>query len=173
MAGTLSDKTIVQFKSMFFDAEKILNAAGKAIVKNLNYIGGYVAKVARHSIKKGSSHAVSKSGTKPLSHTGLLKKHIYYGYNPMHESVIVGPAYSIPRVKMRRQPWNMVVNQLHTAKKENENKCKGKAVYESALVSSRVRLRIFGKTVLGIGFGLWTLGLGKNVYLKSKSKNGL
>jgi hypothetical protein len=86
------DKTLVQFKSMFFDAEKILNAAGKAIVKNLNYIGGYVAKVARHSIKKGSRHQVSTAGAKPLSHTGLLKKHIYYGYNPMHESVIVGPA---------------------------------------------------------------------------------
>ncbi|OHB51761.1 MAG: hypothetical protein A2Y12_01365 [Planctomycetes bacterium GWF2_42_9] len=93
MAGLAFDKTFVQFKEYFADRQAVISAVNKAILKKLNWIGGYVKTAAKHSIKKaGSYNAVSVAGKPPLSHVGLLKQHIYSAIEPQNDTVVVGPA---------------------------------------------------------------------------------
>ncbi|MBI5725256.1 MAG: hypothetical protein HZA50_14955 [Planctomycetes bacterium] len=77
-------------KSMFFDRKKIMNAVDAGVRKVLSKFGAFVRTAARSSIRKRNS--VSQSGQPPSSHTGLLKKLIYFGYDAVRKSVVIGPA---------------------------------------------------------------------------------
>lgn len=85
-------ESLAKLKSLFFDREAVKNAVDKAILKNLNWIGGHIRRVARNSIKKAKSrNAESLPGKPPLSHVGLLKSGILYGFDKAKNSVVVGP----------------------------------------------------------------------------------
>ena len=48
-----------------------------------------VRRTARSSIRKRKR--TSEPGKPPSSHTGLLKKFIFFGYDPRRDSVVIGP----------------------------------------------------------------------------------
>lgn len=80
---------IDQAKGMFFDAPKIVRSVDAATRKVLSKFGAYVRTAARSSIR--TRKKVSEPGSPPSSHTGLLKKFIYFGYDESRQSVVVGP----------------------------------------------------------------------------------
>lgn len=75
---------------MFFTAKPVLRAVNKATRKVLSRFGAFVRQRARTSIRprKGSA----PPGSPPYSHTGLLRRLIYFGYDPRKRSVVIGPA---------------------------------------------------------------------------------
>ena len=76
-------------KKMFFDRKAVVGAVDRATRKVLSKFGAFVRTTARHSIRKRK--AVSQPGSPPSSHVGLLKKLIYFGFDPSHRSVVIGP----------------------------------------------------------------------------------
>ena len=93
-------------KSMFFDRAKVASAVDSATRKVLGRFGAFVRTAARSSIKKAPyltrktrgkertdfRHKSSRPGRPPYSQTGLLKKFIFFGYDPARQSVVIGPA---------------------------------------------------------------------------------
>lgn len=63
---------------MFFDTDRVKRAADMATRKNLSKAGAYVRTAARSSIR--TRKAISPPGQPPGSHTGLLRKFIFFGY---------------------------------------------------------------------------------------------
>lgn len=96
------------FKKNFFDKETVTKRLKDGTKKALSKIGSYVRTDARSSIKSvgkrakakqsiafkagktDSASVVSKPGSPPLSHNGLLKK-IFFAYDEKANSVVVGP----------------------------------------------------------------------------------
>ena len=76
-------------KAMYFDQKAVQRATDRATRKVLSKFGAYVRTAARSSIRKRK--AVSEPGQPPSSHVGLLRKLIYFGYDPAKRSVVVGP----------------------------------------------------------------------------------
>ncbi|MBN2377062.1 MAG: hypothetical protein JXD22_11715 [Sedimentisphaerales bacterium] len=74
----------------FFDKPKVINAVGRATRKVLSKFGAYVRRTAKTSIRKRKK--VSAPGQPPASHTGRLKKLIFFAYDPIKASVVIGPA---------------------------------------------------------------------------------
>jgi len=74
---------------MFFDRKKVLRAADRANRQNLSRAGAFVRTTARHSIRRRKG--ASKPGSPPSSHTGLLKRFIFFGYDRRRQTVVVGP----------------------------------------------------------------------------------
>ena len=75
---------------MMFNDKRILNYMSRAKRKSFNYFGAWVAKTARRSIRKRKNW--SDPGHQPHSHVGLLRKLIYWGYDPVTDSEVIGPA---------------------------------------------------------------------------------
>jgi len=75
--------------AMFFDTGRVNRPAGKAARRNLSKAGAFVRTAARSSIRKRK--AISAPGQPPSSHTGLLRKFIFFGYDAARKSVVVGP----------------------------------------------------------------------------------
>ena len=67
-------------KKMFFDAKAVISRVDAATRKVLSRFGAFVRTGAKHSIHKRK--AVSQPGEPPSSHVGLLRKLIYFGYDP-------------------------------------------------------------------------------------------
>jgi len=76
-------------KQMFFDTKAVTSRVDKATRKVLSKFGAFVRTGAKHSIRKRK--AVSEPGGPPSSHVGLLRKLIYFGYDPGRKSVVIGP----------------------------------------------------------------------------------
>ncbi|GHT30585.1 hypothetical protein FACS1894214_0720 [Planctomycetales bacterium] len=57
--------------------------------KVLSKFGSYVRQTAKKSIRKRKG--TSKPGSPPFSHTGTLKKFLFFGYDPNKRSVVIGP----------------------------------------------------------------------------------
>lgn len=76
-------------KGMFFDSKKVVDSVDKATRKALSKFGAFVRTTAKQSIRKRRN--ASAEGSPPSSHTGLLKKFIYFGYDPTTKSVVIGP----------------------------------------------------------------------------------
>ena len=74
---------------MFFDTDRVKRAADTATRKVLSKAGAFVRTAARSSIRKRK--AVSAPGQPPSSHTGLLKRFIFFGYDAERKTVVVGP----------------------------------------------------------------------------------
>lgn len=53
-------------KAMFFDRDKVLRAVDRSERKNLNWLGGYIRKVARNSLRPRKE--ISKPGDPPATH---------------------------------------------------------------------------------------------------------
>ena len=73
----------------FFDSKVVMSATDKATRRVLGRFGAFVRRTAKSSIRKSKKSAVA--GKPPRSHTGLLKKYIFFGYEPTTQSVIIGP----------------------------------------------------------------------------------
>ena len=80
----------LDFRGYFFDSAKVINKTDKATRSVLARFGAYVRRTARRSIRKRKKP--SAPGKPPSSHTGLLKKFIFFGYEPVKKSVVIGPA---------------------------------------------------------------------------------
>ncbi|NUQ49920.1 MAG: hypothetical protein HUU27_08385 [Phycisphaerae bacterium] len=80
----------MRIKLLFFDRQTVVRAVDKAKRVALSKAGAFIRTRAKHSIRtrKGSA----PPGKPPHSHTGLLKRFIFFGYDPGTESVVVGPA---------------------------------------------------------------------------------
>ena len=80
---------INQAKGLFFDRTAVTSATDRAQRKVLSRFGAFVRQGARTSIRK--RRAISQPGSPPSSHTGLLRRNIFFVYEPIRSSVIIGP----------------------------------------------------------------------------------
>ena len=78
-----------QAKGLFFDRQAVTNAADRATRKVLSKFGAFVRQTARTSIRRRKS--ISEPGQPPSSHTGLLKRNIFFVFSPEARSVVIGP----------------------------------------------------------------------------------
>jgi len=78
------------FKGTFFDRKAVRNAVDHAARRVLSKFGAFVRRAARSSIRKRKQ--ASRPGEPPSSHTGLLRKFIFFGYDLSRRSVVIGPA---------------------------------------------------------------------------------
>jgi phage gpG-like protein len=79
----------IKITHLFFDSAKVVRAVDKSTRQVLSKFGAFVRRTARQSIRKRK--ASSAPGTPPSSHTGLLKRFIFFGYEPQRRSVVIGP----------------------------------------------------------------------------------
>lgn len=78
-----------EIKQIFFDRGAVTKRVDPATRKVLSKFGAYVRRTAKGSIRK--RRRPSPAGRPPSSHTGLLKKFIFFGYEPTRQSVVIGP----------------------------------------------------------------------------------
>jgi hypothetical protein len=85
----MMEKPLLKIKSLFFDKAGVINKVDAATRKVLSKFGAFVRTTAKHSIRK--KKGPSAPGTPPNSHVGLLKKFIFFSYEPEHRNVVIGP----------------------------------------------------------------------------------
>ena len=78
-----------EIKQLFFDSPKVVRALDSTTRRVLSKFGAFVRRTARSSIRKRKR--ISEPGSPPSSHSGLLKKFIFFGYDPAQRSVVIGP----------------------------------------------------------------------------------
>ena len=79
-----------EIKQLFFDRRAVTSRVPPATRKVLSKFGAFVRRTAKGSIRDRREPA--PPGSPPSSHTGLLKKFIFFGYDAGARSVVVGPA---------------------------------------------------------------------------------
>ena len=82
----------MNFKSLkkhFFDRKKVQRRVDARTRKVLSKFGSFVRRSARHSIRPSSG--TSPPGKPPFSHSGKLRKKIFFIYDPKRRSVVIGP----------------------------------------------------------------------------------
>jgi len=79
-----------EMTQLFFDTRKVRRAVDASARRVLSKFGAFVRRTARSSIRKRKKP--SSPGSPPSSHVGLLKKFIFFGYEPPRRSVVIGPA---------------------------------------------------------------------------------
>ena len=77
-------------RKCFFDRQAVISRADAATRKVLSKFGAFVRRTAKGSIR--NRHKPAPPGSPPSSHTGLLKKFIFFGYDAGARSVVIGPA---------------------------------------------------------------------------------
>lgn len=78
-----------EIKRMFFDRQAVISKVDAATRRVLSKFGAFVRRSAKSSIRKRKKAA--PPGQPPSSHTGLLKKFIFFGYDAARQSVVIGP----------------------------------------------------------------------------------
>lgn len=81
---------LAKVKSLFFDRKRVQDALDKNTRNVLSRFGALVRQTSRWSIRKRKRSSLP--GQPPSSHTGLLKRFIFYSYDEFQKSVIIGPA---------------------------------------------------------------------------------
>jgi hypothetical protein len=76
-------------KQMFFDRRAVTRRVDRTVRRVLSRFGAFVRTTARHSIRQRKS--ASEPGSPPSSHVGLLRRLIYFGYERVRRSVVIGP----------------------------------------------------------------------------------
>jgi hypothetical protein len=79
-----------QMKSWFFDTQRVIRAVEKGRIRALSKVGAFVRTRMKSIIRKRKK--ISQPGSPPSSHIGLLKKLIFFAYDPGPASVVIGPA---------------------------------------------------------------------------------
>lgn len=74
---------------LFFDKKSVTSQVDRTTRRVLSRFGAFVRRTARSSIRKRKR--ISEPGQPPSSHIGLLKKFIFFGYEPRKHSVVIGP----------------------------------------------------------------------------------
>jgi len=77
-------------KRVFFDRKAVRSAVDRSARRVLSRFGAFVRRAARSSIRKRKR--ASAPGEPPSSHTGLLRRFIFFGYDAGKRSVVIGPA---------------------------------------------------------------------------------
>lgn len=80
---------LTQTKAQFFDRPAIVKSVDRGTRKVLSKFGAFVRRAAQSSIRKRKT--VSAAGQPPSSHTGLLKRNIFFVYSEDRQSVVIGP----------------------------------------------------------------------------------
>jgi len=84
---------IDQVKGLFFDKPAVIGAMDRATHRVMERFGLTTRLIAQRSIRKiGKSGKASLPGQPPKGRTGLLRQHIYAGYDPQMKSAIIGAA---------------------------------------------------------------------------------
>jgi len=76
-------------KQMFFDRNAVTGAVDRATRRVFSRFGAFVRRGAKSSIRKRKR--ISSPSEPPSSHTGLLKRFIFFGYDRQRRSVVIGP----------------------------------------------------------------------------------
>jgi len=80
---------MLKITHLFFDSAKVVRSVDKSTRKVLSKFGAFVRRTAKQSIRKRKKS--STPGMPPSSHTGLLKRFIFFGYDIQKRSVVIGP----------------------------------------------------------------------------------
>ena len=80
---------ITAAKRLFFDRQKVLSKVSRAERRVLTRFGAYVRQDARQRIRRRKRP--SQPEESPTNQTGLLKRHIYFLFDPDRRSVVIGP----------------------------------------------------------------------------------
>lgn len=80
---------IQQAKGLFFDRQKVQSAVSRAERRVLSQFGAHVRQDAKQRIRRRKRP--SRAGESPTNQTGLLKRHIYFVFDPDRRSVVIGP----------------------------------------------------------------------------------
>ena len=76
-------------KQTFFDRKAVRSAVNRTTRRVLSRFGAFVRRGAKSSIRKRKR--TSAPGEPPSSHTGLLRRFIFFGYDRSRRSVVIGP----------------------------------------------------------------------------------
>jgi hypothetical protein len=82
--------TLARARGLFFDRAAVLSATSTAERRVLSRFGAFVRQRARTSMKRRADPA--PPGQPPSAHTGLLRRHLYFAWDPAQRSVVIGPA---------------------------------------------------------------------------------
>ncbi|MGC1272623.1 MAG: hypothetical protein WBC44_02860 [Planctomycetaceae bacterium] len=80
---------LAQAKGLFFDRPKVQSAVARAERRVLSKFGAFVRQDAKQRIRRRKR--TSRPGESPTNRTGLLKRHIYFLFDPDRRSVVIGP----------------------------------------------------------------------------------
>lgn len=80
----------MEMTKLFFNAKAVKKAVDRTTRRVFSRFGAFVRQTAKRSIRKRKKP--SQPGSPPSSHTGLLKKFIWFGYDPSKRSVVSGPS---------------------------------------------------------------------------------
>ena len=78
-----------QAKRLFFDRQQVLSKVSRAERRVLSRFGAYVRQDAKQRIRRRKRP--SQPEESPTNQTGLLKRHIYFVFDPDRHSVVIGP----------------------------------------------------------------------------------
>lgn len=81
--------TIEAAKSNFFDRPKVMKAVDGARRRALSKTGAFVRRRAQTSMR--TRKIVSFPGQPPSAHVGLVRKLLFFGYDTVKQSMVVGP----------------------------------------------------------------------------------
>jgi hypothetical protein len=77
-------------RNWFFDSPRVLAGVDRARRRVLSRFGAFLRTAARSSIRKRKG--ASAPGKPPSSHTGILRRFLFFAWDPFARSVVVGPA---------------------------------------------------------------------------------
>ena len=91
-------------KSLFFDRLAVMEALTKAEQIGLSRAGAFTRRAAQTLMRSGGKKGkISKPGEPPRTHGDrLLRKHLFFAFEPSKKSVVVGPALLNGRAKYNR-----------------------------------------------------------------------
>lgn len=78
-------------KRLFFDRPAVQALLTKDERARLSRFGAYVRRRAKSSIRQSAKNQSSAPGEVPKGHTGDLRKRIYFAFDPVKRSVVIGP----------------------------------------------------------------------------------
>lgn len=81
----------IKVKELFFDRAAVIKAVGRAAARNLARSGALLMRIARNSMRYSKKSA--PPGQPPRAHkpNPLLRKLLFFSFDPGTESVVVGP----------------------------------------------------------------------------------
>ena len=83
---------IAHFKQDFRETAAALQKFKAAARQALYRQAGFIRTTAKNSMKSGRPNRPSRPGEPPHSVTGLLKKFLFFSWDSMQQSVVIGPA---------------------------------------------------------------------------------
>lgn len=87
-------RPLFQVKQLFFDRPKVRKAVDQGTRRVLSRFGAFVRTKARDLTKKrpAKRQRTSDPGQPPRRHTGVLRRLIFFAYEPERRTVVIGPA---------------------------------------------------------------------------------